>query len=77
MKPDTHRHSCTVTKDIPYRLVDGDTKESQAGEGILRMGRVVWIDQNLERCTAKPHVEAYAHGIGLVQIDPRCLSHLS
>ena len=44
MKPVGYRHSCTVSQDIPYSVLEGSPKGAQPGVGSLRIGRVVWLD---------------------------------
>lgn len=74
MKPPEYRHSCTISRELPYNVVQNFAKGSQPGIGVLRVGRVVWLDGDLKDGAHKPSVRAYAEGIGLIDVDPTALS---
>jgi hypothetical protein len=74
MKPAEYRHSCTVSKDLPYSVVDQSRKETQPSVGTLHTGRVVWLDHDLETFAGHTAVRAYVDGIGLIRVDPGSLS---
>ncbi len=77
MRPAEYRHSCTVSKEVPYSVVDSASKGTHSGEGILNIGRVVWLDHKLESSSGGATCTAFADGIGLITVDPRSLSNVS
>lgn len=73
MKPKDYRASCIVAQDTKYKVPVGQLKGSNAGDGILNRGRVVWIRNKLSDCEGRATVSAYADGIGVFEIDPKRL----
>jgi hypothetical protein len=74
MKPAEYRHSCTISKQVPYNVIDKGSKGTQPGVGVLEAGRVVWLDHELDTNTSKTTLRAYAEGVGLINIDPGALT---
>lgn len=74
MKPAEYRHSCTVSKQIPYHVVDTSTKGTQPGVGVLAAGRVVWLNQELTSASGTASVQAFVDGVGVISVDPSSLS---
>jgi len=74
MKPNDYRVACTIMKETPYRVADGDLQEAQASEGMLQQGRVVWLKKNLGESSAEAQVSAYVEGIGLISVAPKILA---
>lgn len=64
MKPIESCHSCTVSKEIPYSVSETSSKGTQPGVGVLQIGRVIWLDGDLEGSVVKTSVKAYAEGVG-------------
>ncbi|MBE7157989.1 MAG: hypothetical protein INR62_06075 [Rhodospirillales bacterium] len=56
--------------------MDDVRKGAQPGMGVLRVGRVVWLDGDLQQMETKSSVRAYAEGIGLIDVDPTALSRV-
>jgi hypothetical protein len=75
MKPEEHRETCTVTSDIHYEVRRGEVQGTHASSGTLHKGRVVWVEKDPELSNAELLVSAYAEGVGIVLLDPRCLVH--
>lgn len=74
MKPEDHRTACVVIHDIPYVVSDEAQKGTQASSGTLRRGRVVWVQKNPADSNEGEKISAYAEGIGIVSLDPACIS---
>lgn len=75
MKPVDYRETCTVTSDIYYEVREGVIQGTHASSGTLHKGRVVWVQKDPEKRNAESLVSAYAEGVGIVLLDPRCLIH--
>lgn len=74
MKPQEHRESCIVTRDTHYEVGEGSNKGTHASSGTLNIGRVVWLQRSLQDIGDEQVVFAYAEGVGIVALDPECLS---
>ncbi len=74
MKPQNYRESCTVTRDIHYEVGQEPGKGTHSGSGTLHKGRVVWIQKPLSESANEPSVSVYAEGVGIVSLDPACLT---
>lgn len=74
MKPVQYNHSCVVRKQIPYSVVDDRRKGNQPSVGMLQVGRVVWLDHDLEKVGGIETIRVFVDGIGLIRVDPGSLS---
>ena len=74
MKPAEYRYSCIIAKDIPYNVIEGALKGSQPGIGTLHVGRVVWLDHQMDTGSAGTDTQAFVDGIGLITVDSGSLS---
>ena len=74
MKPQDYRESCTVMRDTHYEVGEASSKGTHSGSGTLHKGRVVWIQKSLSESAHEPSVSVYAEGVGIVSLDPGCLS---
>jgi hypothetical protein len=75
MKPDDYRETCTVISDIHYQVREGTAQGTHPSSGTLHKGRVVWLQKDPQQSNAESLVPAYAEGVGIVLLDPRCLVH--
>jgi hypothetical protein len=75
MKPEDYRETCTVTSDIHYEVREGVIQGPHASSGTLHKGRVVWLQKDPQQSNTDSLVSAYAEGVGIVLLDPRCLVH--
>lgn len=69
MVPNTHRHSYVITQPTNYQVIDSSARGSQASKGKLEVGRVVWLEKDLEEWDGETCVPAYADGIGHISVD--------
>ena len=74
MQPAAYRHCCTVSKEIPYGVIESSSKGTQSGVGVLQIGRVVWLDHKLGKDSGQKSVQAFVGGVGLITVDPVSLS---
>ncbi len=75
MKPADYRQGCVVQQDTPYKVEKSD-QSTHSSEGVLRIGRVVWIQRKPEEPMDQATITAYAEGVGLVSLDPKLLKLL-
>ena len=74
MKPPEYREACTVIGDINYQVEEGQLQGTHSSSGSLNIGRVVYLQHSLEEIKDEASVSAYIEGIGIVSLDPHCLS---
>ena len=71
MIPAEYSEERVLSQDIPYQ-VEG-LKGTHAANGILHLGRIVWVRKGTEEQSPDQHVSAYADGVGLVSLESRFL----
>ena len=72
-RPSDYRETHTIRTDVAYKEADKSDGGTQAGEGVLRPGRVVWTKAHSQERYSGP-VKVYAEGIGLVELPAEALS---
>ena len=60
--------------DVPYRGANKIGGGTQAGDGILRKGRVVWSQAQQRELDSCVPVNVYAEGLGLIDLPAEVLS---
>ena len=74
-KPSNYRETHTLVEDVTYQHADKSGGATYASEGILRQGRVVWSQGQVERAPdALQSVTVYAEGVGLIDLPKEVLS---
>lgn len=63
-KPNEYRKTYVVSTDVAYRQTPAAEKGTHSGEGMLHIGRVVWLENDPQ--AAGVQVPAYAEGVGVV-----------
>ena len=72
-KPQEFREQRIVRADTRYQLKEDAQKGPYSGSGVLTTGRVVWV-QKAEPAVSSSTVAAYAEGVGIVSLNPDCLT---
>jgi hypothetical protein len=72
-KPEEFRHTCIVKHDVEYRVEESDPKGPYAAQGVLHVGRVVWLKSQPAEILAGAVVTCFAEGIGLIEINSSVL----
>jgi hypothetical protein len=75
-RPVNFKTEYILKQDVSYRCAAEDTKETSASEGMLRTGRVVWLDSPVADSESAVTLNVYADGIGIVSVDPRFIKHI-
>lgn len=75
MIPTRYTHACVVMRQMPYSVAGQCREEAQPSSGTLEIGRVVWLDSELD-VNGEERVDAYASGIGAILLDPAGLQHV-
>lgn len=74
MKPPEYCEECTLIREIHYEVEKGQVQGTHSCSGPLNIGRVVYLQHPLEECKHEASITAYIEGIGIVSLDPGCLS---
>lgn len=77
IRPEGYRETCVVTRDVPHTVAEGETEGTHTSSGTLHVGRVIWIQRKLADCEDDARISAFADGVGIMEVDPRCLGHAS
>ena len=75
-RPVNFKTEYILKQDVPYRCADEGSKESSASEGVLRTGRVVWLESHASDPDSAERVPVYADGIGIVTLEPRFIKRI-
>jgi hypothetical protein len=75
-KPTNFKTEYILKQDVPYHCVAEDCKETSTTEGMLRTGRVVWLDNPATDSESAESVHVYADGIGMVSVQPRFIKRV-
>jgi hypothetical protein len=73
MKPREYREIYTVMGNTPYQVEEDSLKGLSSDGGVLRKGRIVWVEKRLGKQSPQTLISAYAEEIGLISLDPRFL----
>ncbi len=73
MKPEDYRYAFMVRSEVPYQVAPGVPQGVQAAEGVLQIGRVIYLKDWIGTRAEKTFAPAYVEGIGLVSVDSEML----
>ena len=73
-KPEEFRHGCVVKHDVEYQVNESQPKGPYSAQGVLHVGRVVWLRSPLLEISTDTGVTCFAEGIGLVEVNSSVLS---
>ena len=77
MRPEDYRETYVITRDVPYTVAQGQAEGTHPSSGTLHVGRVIWIQRKLVDSKNETTVSAFADGVGIIDIDPKCLGPAS
>lgn len=70
-KPHDYQEQRVIRCETQYQVQEGFPKGSQAGSGVLKTGRVVWVRNDSD--AGGGATTAFAEGIGVVAVDSQSL----
>lgn len=73
-KPNDYRETHIITEDVSYQNANKAGGGTQASQGILRQGRVVWSQGQELHADPINNVTVYAEGIGIIDLPAEALS---
>ena len=75
-RPVTYRDSYVVNRNLPYEIVELLPAGEYLGGGVLRKGQRVWMRYEPQATTCHRAVSVYAEDIGVISLNPHCLSRV-
>jgi hypothetical protein len=73
MKPSQYCETYTLAQTAPYLIDDEVYKGTPWNGGVLKFGRVAFLNQQATERRPIGSVSAYAEGIGVISLDSRFL----
>ena len=73
-RPLIYRDSYVVDRNFPYERVELLATGQHLGGGVLGKGQRVWMQHEPQATTHRCAVSVYAEGIGIINLNPHCLS---
>ncbi len=74
-KPNDFRETYVLAADVPYHAASKSTNDTYASQGMLRQGRIVWLQGTPD--SLPESVAAYAEGVGVVHVTSDLLVPMS
>ena len=75
-RPLAYRASYVVNRNFPYEMVELLPSGEYRGGGVLGKGQRVWMQHEPRAATYRHAVAVYAEDIGIINLNPHCLSRL-
>jgi hypothetical protein len=75
-RPLVYRDSYVVNRNFPYEMAERLPSGEYLGGGVLGKGQRVWMQHDREATTYGHVVSVYAEDIGIINLNPYCLSRL-
>ncbi len=63
-----------VNRNMPYEMVEVSPFGSYLSGGVLGKGKKVWMQRKPQGTTDCHAVSVYVEDIGIISLDPHCLS---
>ena len=73
-RPSAYRDSYVVNRNSPYEMVEQLPSGEYHGGGVLGKGQRVWMRHEPQATNYRNAVSAYAEDIGIISLNPYCLS---
>ena len=74
-RPLLYEDGYVVNRNMPYEMVELLPSGAYLSGGVLGKGKRVWMQHEFQG-TYRHAVSVYAEDIGIVSLNPRCLSRL-
>lgn len=68
--------SYIVNRNMPYEMIELSPFGSYLSGGVLGKGKKVWMQHESQEATYCHAVSVYVEDIGIIRVDPHCLSRL-
>jgi hypothetical protein len=75
-RPLIYRDTYVVNQNFPYEIVERLPAGEHLGGGVLGKGQRVWMQHEPQVTAYRRAVSVYAENIGIISLNPRCLSPL-
>ena len=75
-RPLVYRDSYVVNRNLPYEMVERLPSGDYLGGGVLGKGQRVWMRHEPLTGTRCHAVSVFAEDIGLINLNPCCLSRV-
>lgn len=75
-RPLVYRDSYVVNQNMPYEVIELLPSGEYLSGGVLGKGQRVWMQHEPQATTHCHAVSVYAEDIGIINLDPHCLSRL-
>ena len=76
VRPSQYRESYVLNRNMPYETVESLASGAYLNGGVLGKGKQVWMQHESQETTCGHAVSVYAEDIGIINLDPHCLSRL-
>ena len=75
-RPLVYRDSYVVNRNLPYEMIELLPAGEYLGGGVLGKGERVWMQHEPQATAYRHAVSVYAENIGIINLNPHCLSRL-
>ena len=65
-----------MNQNMPYEMIELLPSGANLSGGVLGKGKRVWVQRGSQGATYRHAVSAYVEDIGIISINPHCLSRL-
>jgi len=76
-RPSVYQDTYVVNRNLAYEVVELLPTGEHLGGGVLGTGHRVWMQHEPQVMTSCHLVSVYAEDIGIINLNPNCLSRLS
>ena len=75
-RPLIYQDSYVVNRNLPYEVIEVLPTGEHRGGGVLGKGQRVWMQPDPQAPNTLRAVSVYAEDIGIISLNPHCLSRL-
>ena len=75
-RPLIYGDSYVVNRNMPYEMIEALPSGAHLGGGVLGKGKRVWMQHQSQETTYYHAVSVYVEDIGIISLNPHCLSRL-